>query len=64
MGVQEKDITDQRELRNMVEEMLLEEDGKFTEWEVEFLDKMYDQDGSFEDGQITKINEMYDERMR
>lgn len=63
MGVQEKDITDQRELRNMVEEMLLEKDGKFTDWEIEFLDKMYEQDESFEGGQITKINEMYDERM-
>lgn len=48
----------------MVEEMLLEEDGEFTDWEVDFLDKMYDQDWSFEAGQIMKINEMYGERMR
>lgn len=47
----------------MVEEMLMREDGRLTDWEITFLDDTYDQNESYNDGQIAKINEIYEERV-
>lgn len=57
-------ITDQDDLRNMVEDLLLGDSLKLTDWEINFLDDIYDQNGPFGDGQTAKINEIYDKRTR
>ena len=56
-------VTNYDQLRAMMEEMFMEVHKGFSEWEIYFLDKMYDERVSFSEKEIKKINEIYDAHM-
>ena len=53
---------DNKELRQMVREMLDEEDKGFSSWEVEFLDAMWKRT-EYTDKQAAKIEQIYERKM-
>lgn len=52
-----------KELHSMVKEMLDTGDRNFTDWEIDFLEKMDVHSGEFSDSQAGKIIEIYRQRM-
>ena len=57
-------ITNYDQLRAMMEEIFMEAHKGFSEWEIDFLDKMYDErPAGFAEKEIKKINEIYDAHM-
>ena len=52
-----------KDLRNMVKEMLDTEDAGFNDWEINFLDSVWNWDGRYSDKQQEKIEKLYKEKM-
>ena len=56
-------VTNFDQLRAMMEELFATTDKNISEWELDFLDNVYDYPGLFSDNEIKKINEIYDKYM-
>ena len=53
----------QKDLRNMVREMLDAEDAGFNDWEIEFLDSVWKWTGHYTERQQEKIEKIYEKKM-
>ena len=57
-------VTNFDQLRAMMEELFVTVDKNISEWELDFLDNVYDNRSvMFTDKEIKKINEIYDKYM-
>ncbi len=52
-----------KDLRNMVKEMLDAEDAGFNDWEIDFLDSVWNWTGHYSEKQQDKIEKIYKEKM-
>ena len=53
----------QKDLRNMVKEMLDTEDAGFNDWEIEFLDSVWKWTGHYTERQQEKIEKIYEKKI-